>query len=395
MIRDETRKYLIFTSSEEGVDRRTSLLISDLTQVRHLQATNPKDKIYGLYAVFTALGISFPAPDYGKTLENIFEEACVAMIRHSGTLQMLEYASSNARAPDLPSWVADWQDKEVTLANPPTHATEGSRISQENLSTLSPTSGQLQVRGVMVGLITTRAKNDFATLDFPSGSFPILNQETYQLVNGEVDMLRMLVHRMQLFREWMYLVDALPPIYSGEDSAHFFHQILTFKSDSSDARLFNAWVNIIQYPNTEYDLSSSKSLADAWKSADNVIGCGWNTELYHCSVIAATLLASATGHDRFPPEVAELLEFTQRLMANMSNRALIQVHDPVLKATLPGTAFHTAKMNDSVFLLEGADYAVVLRPRGDQWSFVGPAYIVGIMDGEAWLEEKIQELVLV
>ena len=103
---------------------------------------------------------------------------------------------------------------------------------------------------------------------------------------------------------------------------------------------------------------------------------------------------------KFPPEIAELLDFTAYLSGNMGNRALILVHDALLDATLPGTAFHMAKVDDSIVLLEGADHPVVLRRKGDKWSFVGPAFVVGIMDGEAWLDEDgavqgLQEFVLI
>jgi hypothetical protein len=78
-----------------------------LGQVRHLQATNPKDKIYGLFAVFSALGIPLPAPNYQKPMEKINEEACVAAILHSKSLQILDYACSNTRARNLPTWATD------------------------------------------------------------------------------------------------------------------------------------------------------------------------------------------------------------------------------------------------------------------------------------------------
>jgi hypothetical protein len=97
-IRDDIRNSLLCMPPEGEGDRTVALLTTGLTQVRHLQATNPKDKIYGLYAVFSALSIPLPAPDYGKPLGKIYEEACVAIILHSGSLQMLVYASSNARA---------------------------------------------------------------------------------------------------------------------------------------------------------------------------------------------------------------------------------------------------------------------------------------------------------
>lgn len=314
---------------------------------------------------------------------------------------MLEYASSNARAQNLPSWVADWQDEDVTLINPPTRATEGSRISQTHLSTLSPASGQLRARGQIIGLITTRAENDFATLEFPPGSLPILKGERYDVIGNEIDSLRLLVHRLRLFREWMRLVDGVPPPYPDEDSGDFFHKLVTFNSESSDARLFNAWIDILQYPDTLYDLSNGERVAETWKSADKANMCHWTTELSQCSIVAAALATKSAGRcGQVPSEIAELLDFTAHLSGNMGNRALILVHDTLLDATLPGTAFHMVIVDDSIVLLEGANYPVVLRRKGDKWSFVGPAFVVGIMDGEAWLDEDgavqgLQDFVLI
>ena len=65
-ILDDLQNSLLCMPSEDGGDRTIELLLS---QVRHLQATDPKDKIYGLYAVFFALRIPLPVPDYGKPLE--------------------------------------------------------------------------------------------------------------------------------------------------------------------------------------------------------------------------------------------------------------------------------------------------------------------------------------
>lgn len=80
------------------------------------------------------------------------------------------------------------------------------------------------------------------------------------------------------------------------------------------------------------------------------------------------------------------MDFMAHLSGNMGNRAMILVHDILPDATLPGTAFHMAKVGDSVFLLEGLESPVVLRSKGDKWSFVGPAFVAGIMEGEAWLD---------
>lgn len=301
---------------------------------------------------------------------------------------MLEYASSNARIQTLPSWVADWQDENVTLVNPPSHATEESRISRASLSTLSPARGQLRVRGKIIGLVTARSENDFATIEFPSGSLPIIKGDNYDFVGSEVDSLRLLVHKLMLFREWTRLVDGIPPSHLEDDSCDFFHTLVTFDSSSSNAHLYNVWMDILQYPVTSYDLSNGEKVAEMWKSADKESSDHWTAELYQCSVVAAALLSrSAAKGGQISPEVAELLDFTAHISGNMGNRALILVHDDVFNATLPGTAFHPVMVDDSIVLLEGAEHPVVLRPNGDTWIFVGPAFILGIMDGEEWSDE--------
>jgi hypothetical protein len=58
--------------------------------------------------------------------------------------------------------------------------------------------------------------------------------------------------------------------------------------------------------------------------------------------------------------------------------------------TYLGTSFHTVVAGDRIVLLEGADWPVVLRQSGRKWRLVGPAYLNGIMDNEAWSDENGQ-----
>jgi hypothetical protein len=226
-------------------------------------------------------------------------------------------------------------------------------------------------------------------------------------VENEVESLRLLMHRIRLFREWMRLVDEVPPPYSDEDNGDLFHKLVTFNSlfssdpAFSDPRIFNAWTDILQYPETSYDVSNGESVSAIWKSADKADARHWTTELSQCAVVAAALITNSAnigGH--VSPEIAELLDFTAHISGNIGDRTLILVHDNLLEATLPGTAFHQAMVNDSVALLEGSDDPVVLRPMGDKWTFVGPAFVVGLMDGEAWPDEDnivegLQDFILI
>ena len=61
-----------------------------------------------------------------------------------------------------------------------------------------------------------------------------------------------------------------------------------------------------------------------------------------------------------------------------------------------GMAFKGCHEGDAVVLLAGAHFPVVLRARGSEYRFLAPAYIHGIMQGEAWPDDdsKLQTIVL-
>jgi hypothetical protein len=409
-VRNTLRDYILSAESydlENGEDKKESkisFLTSCLSQVRHLQATNPKDKIYGLYAAFSALSVPLPAPDYEKPLAQVYEEAIVSMIVYSRSLHVLCYASSNNRSRNLPSWVPDWQDENVKLVTPLSEATEGSRVANTEFSVLVKMPGQLRVRGKIIGIVTTRSQSDFATLDIPSDSLldglPILTDEKYDFLNNIGD-LRLLIHRVRLFREWKRLIETVPSQFDGEESRDMFYDILNFSSESSPRDLFDIWVDILEYPNTKHDLSMGEQLAEKWKAADSSNAARWSTELSHCTVIAASLISHSLHKDgTVIPQVTALLDLSADLSGNMGDRALILIHDHGLDATVLGTAFHTVKTDDVLVLLEGSDCPVVLRTQEQLWRFVGPAFVMGLMDGEAWSDEdgvvdELKDFVLV
>ncbi len=50
-------------------------------------------------------------------------------------------------------------------------------------------------------------------------------------------------------------------------------------------------------------------------------------------------------------------------------------------------------VEDSIVLLSGSDWPVVLRPVGENYRYVGRAYVQGIMGGSAWSDDiKMEEL---
>ncbi|TGO34198.1 hypothetical protein BHYA_0208g00170 [Botrytis hyacinthi] len=96
----------------------------------------------------------------------------------------------------------------------------------------------------------------------------------------------------------------------------------------------------------------------------------------------------ALVHEDF---LLEVVKITMRLIE-------IQNHSLVLLDSCYGLAAYTAREGDEVYLLKGLDVPVVLRPTGENYSFIGLcSYIHGVMEGQRWPkdESELQDLVLV
>jgi hypothetical protein len=54
-----------------------------------------------------------------------------------------------------------------------------------------------------------------------------------------------------------------------------------------------------------------------------------------------------------------------------------------------------AEVTNSIVLLQGGKTPYVVRRKGGSWEFVGDCYVHGIMDGEAWDESRLEDILLV
>lgn len=78
-----------------------------LLDARHLKASEPRDKIFALQGMFEALTVKMSAPDYTKSIEDVYREATIAAINHDQSLAILEGLDTERYA-QLPSWVPDF-----------------------------------------------------------------------------------------------------------------------------------------------------------------------------------------------------------------------------------------------------------------------------------------------
>lgn len=101
------------TGDEVQIDEMP--LIELLSASRELDATDPRDKVYGLLGLARKNQDSVILPDY--SLSNTAENVCIQVARHcintqDGAIYMLHCAGISAKS-NLPSWVPDWTIPEV------------------------------------------------------------------------------------------------------------------------------------------------------------------------------------------------------------------------------------------------------------------------------------------
>jgi hypothetical protein len=86
-----------------------------LTKCRREEASDPRDKILGLFAILNSLGLTIPAPDYSKTPATVYEELTVMFIQQFKHLGLLELAFTFGRHPTVPTWVPDFNDRKFFI----------------------------------------------------------------------------------------------------------------------------------------------------------------------------------------------------------------------------------------------------------------------------------------
>jgi len=127
------------------------LILLDVCRSR--ESTDPRDKVYALYHIFLDYGLVLPTLDYRKTVAEVFEEVTIAVILYSGSLRILETVISPNRRHDLSSWVPDYTNqscRKTSSEQPPL------RSSRSSFTWVRREAHQLQLRGMLVGIIKSR-----------------------------------------------------------------------------------------------------------------------------------------------------------------------------------------------------------------------------------------------
>lgn len=370
-------------------------LSSCLTDINQLGASDPRDKVYGLYALYTGLGVPLPPVDYGKSVASVYTDATIAMISWSKSLRILGDACSPNRDPTLPSWVPDWNDAEERMFIPTRHTNDGNRLIKVTAHALFSTPGKISVKGKHVGRVAGALSGGQMIL-YPtrSGSDDVaILRSPGCVVVDDMDFLRLIVNKIRFFRELLRTIQASPDLFPGEYVDDVFHDLLTLSGRPFDCDLFETWIDILKYPDGACDQSCGRAKAEDWKVADDANALQWDSELLCCCTIVASLLTNSITYDGKPfKSHVDILDLVKEVSKNLGDHKVITIDSRFNDHFVLGTSFRDVAPGDPVVSLTGAPWPVVLRPAGMEWIFIGPAFLQGSSNGDVPLEDQCADV---
>lgn len=375
-------------------------LLELLIYCRFRDARDPRDKIHCLLGLVPGsqsngngkniIGIE---PDYSLSAEELFRHAARRLILQSGNLDVLGACLSRTNL-TLPSWVPDWTIREhaprpmmhdamglprLTRATP---LNEDAHLSHRfdgdgNALVLSghEVTTVAAVAPVLDRLISDVVKFEPLTLGESLASRLALLPTVLSRLGSVYSMLACVVPHLGIFSDW--------EVFAREDSPSNPQPLPPSPGDDSDP-LAIYWQTLSAGALAPEGRAATARLFYAWRANLKPI-----SRLHRWQIDRVSRPLAFVGYlnctwQRYS-EFAQFLEIAyERRLGRGENGYL---------ALLPAGT----EMGDRIILAKGGRVPLVVRPRKTkgEYTFVGEAYVHGIMDGEGFYEGKCKDIRIV
>jgi hypothetical protein len=174
-----------------------------------LQAREPRDHVFGLYALFQKLGVQLSKPDYTKPVDQVFAEAARLAVKRDNKLHILTFVNGLEQRQNWPSWVPTWPDKLVPSALDEQYfmAAEGSlplyKFSEEGRC--------LTVQAKKVDIVSLKAELS------PHLGDPLPPNDRASIVESSLNAVKAYQEWMIVMHTWRILARMVPSRYGDAD----------------------------------------------------------------------------------------------------------------------------------------------------------------------------------
>lgn len=356
-----------------------------LSWSRSKAATEPRDMVFGLLGIFTALGIDSFVPDYTKSVGEVYRQAATMAVLHDGNLDILFEAASDNRRAGLNSWVPDWSDRGYTGIDMRGAITDAHFCASGPASPmyhLSAAQNRLHLRGRLLDTVIYRAETmNVGRINEIDAISQTLRGDVQGLTGDDACSLRNVIHEwhgaFQIMRAWTdvstwYTSYPAP----GETPKTALRRTLLYDDPETNDTAgldasFESWYHVMTASDAGLD-----TLAGG--------GSGINT-VADLEEVRTLRLVTTTGMDDF---FYKALVFSNRKCLFTTEKGYL------------GTGPELILDGDRIAVIAGVCMPLVLRPVEEGgFRLVTHAYVHGIMYGEAWPEDGdgggVEEIVLV
>ncbi|KAL1633876.1 hypothetical protein SLS58_010932 [Diplodia intermedia] len=343
-----------------GKDRSAepvSALNGIMQAVRDRTASDPKDKSYAMYGVLESFGVSLSTPDYRKARGRVHQEFFSDLLAwHSVFLHLLmDVRAENGRPQPqetTPTWVPALQ------ALPPRWLDRAYYVGENPHSATPATS---RVRALAEGPYLRVSVQWHGNVTFSSG--PLDPDDAADDTAAQAGLQHALAKCLHWF-SWLRVLTPSTPVYESVSNA-VFPVVEGGVREESAGGGFNEWYRVI--------MELIRAYGPAQFDDPDVLGEALG--LIGANEMARGYFERCRG----------------RLVAARRNLFITSYG-------YLGSGPHTMVEGDQVALVSGLPVPMILRRAGDGssgFTVVGPAFVHGLMKGEEWDEDKLQEVVLV
>lgn len=354
-------------------------LLTVLSNHMVAQATNPRDKVYGLLGLYEMAVGKMPAivPDYRDDVAKVFTHAALEIINTSDNLDILSVpkgAASSENMPSLPSWAPDWSDS--TLGTPLTFKSQtGEYAFNYNAAQTHANPRKAVVEGERLLVVSGHRVGQITKVGAPADPYR----------GGKSASTRV--------RAISTMTRVLTTSWNWEETVGF----RSGRTYATGCPIAEAYARTLFLD----DFSKGFTAADvqrSWESRKVFLG-SWSM-IRH--VGPRTIAALEWWENRLPFTMAVRLKgkkpgekfqmddmFRDQFTHMLSRRIFVTDNEYI------GVAPLSAEVGDCVFLVKGSRVPIVLRPgREGRWRLVGDCYMHGVMYGEQFKAEECADIVI-
>ena len=335
--------------------------------ITNLDATQPVDKIYGMYGCAKRLELEWPLPDYTKSVAQAYTEATVACMSQSKNLTVMTLAIGPAMGESgLPSWVPDFSARmtECSPSKPPRICMPILQNKQysgatQNKWIFMPEARQLKVCGKRCDYVAAVSKPwqvDSATT-LLGGAESNSGQVYDCLLNCIDSWFEVALHRNRTHNSSASVADELVAV---SDLARLLTTGRAKTTEPPDR--FAEYLSVLIGCAREYDTAFRASLIHPDDDLSEYL---------------------RNGEMKLSQPMQRAFEYMLPFIWKMAFRTADN--------SCLGMSNHNARPGDLLVLLHGMATPCLIRPCKGGFNFIGAAFVDGIMNGQFWEGESDED----